>query len=825
MKTTVALDTVSDGDVVVLRSAPLAVAPAPGGIALAYATRTGALLRVDGVVRGAFDREHPTVALPTHVRGDVTLEVERRALPSTGLPSGAGWRWTWMLANAVQTPASQMLVSHRAPVRAIVKEDDVPLVGHSHLDVAWLWTYAEAARKAMRTFATAVRQLEADASFVFTQSQPQLYAWVAERDPAFFQRVLALARAGRFDTSGAALWVEPDCNLPSGESLVRQLTFGIRFVESNVGTRPTVAWLPDSFGFANTLPTLLRHAGIAYFGTTKLGWNDTTAFPHARFAWLGPDGSRVVAAQIESIAGDLGRARVRRARLRGDVVLVGHGDGGGGARDAAVVRGRAIGRWTTLGAWFADVARDADALPIVRDELYLQEHRGTYTTHHDVKARNAALERSLAAAELALAWATALHATPFFLDEARVQLGRAWEIVLRAQFHDVLPGSAIADVYADAHRDYDEADALVAHVYASARSVLPRSNAIATPQPVAPTDATRRRGLRRVPTHVLRNAAVVAHVDERGAIVALHAPDGPNLVRDGLRLAAYVDRPRRWDAWNLDRSYRTRPLRVRVTGVDASADAVEVRYAFGRSLAVARVSLDRNDGYVRVDLAVDWRERHVVLRVENTLAFAASRARFGSPHGTVERAPQPRTRAERAKYEMPGQRFARVDGRDRGLAVLALDSYGWSIDRERGVTTLGHSLLRGPTWPDPSADAGTHAFALGFAPATSLGIGEIETMWDRFAGRDEVPMFTAADPALHVVATKLADDGDGVIVRVRECDGEARTMTLRCGARVRDVACVDALEAPVDGVTDFVDGAIVAPMPAFGLRAFRVRVA
>ncbi len=823
-----------DGSVVVLRAAePLGRPTTADGVALRYATRTGALLRVDGVVRGAFDREHETVTLPSHVRGDVTLEVERRAMPTTGLPSGAGFRWTWILANAAQKPARVLETIARATRAGRARTrvdptdaDEIALVGHSHLDVAWLWTYGDTVRKAQRTFATAVRQLESDAAFVFTQSQPQLYAWVQRRDPAFFERVRTLGRAGRFDTSGAAMWVEPDCNIASGESLLRQLSFGIRFVDATFGRRPSVAWLPDTFGFANTLPTLLAHAGIAYFGTTKLGWNDTTAFPHARFIWEGPDGARIVSAQIASIEGDAGPARVRRVRVRGDALLVGHGDGGGGATDAAVADASAIGTWTSLGRWFASVARDADRLPIVHDELYLQEHRGTYTTHHAIKARNAALERALGSAELALAWAKALHATPFFLDEARAQLGHAWEIVLRAQFHDVLPGSAIADVYADVRREYDEADELVAHVFASARSVLPQSNAIAVPQPIAPVrvPASKRRGA----TTLLANACVVARVDDRGALVELRVPHGPNLVRDGLRLAAYVDRPKAWDAWNLDRSYRKHPLRVEVTDVEIVDDAIEIRYAFGASLAVARLTLDRNDPYLRVDLAVDWREHHVVLRVENALAFEATRARFGSPHGTIDRPPDPQSREDRARYEAPGQRFARVDASNRGLAVLALDTYGWSIERRGKTTSLGHSLLRGPTWPDPSADAGTHAFALGFAPCADLGMGELETVWQRFVGTNDVPMFTSEDPAVHVVATKLADDGDGVVVRVRECDGAPREMRLRCGARVRAIACVDALEAPIacDAVTaTFDDGAIVAPLGAFALRSFRVHTA
>jgi alpha-mannosidase len=806
-----------DGSIVVLRSpAPLETSAA--GETLTYRSRTGALLRIGGVVCGAFDGRHEDIYLAARPAGAVTLEVERRSLPVSGLPPGDGVRWRRMLAGAEAVPARAIAFARR-PLqvdRSNGERGDLALTGHSHLDVAWLWTYEEAARKAMRTFATAVRQLENDPSFVFAQSQPQLFAFVADRDPVFFERVRALARAGRIDTSGAALWVEPDCNVPSGESLLRQLIAGIRYVEREFGAAPSVAWLPDTFGFANTLPTLLAHAGIGAFGTTKLAWNDTTVFPYPRFRWIGPDGSSVVGANIASIEGEFDPRRVGRARGRGDLLLVGRGDGGGGASDEAVAAAARHGRWTSLGAWFERVATQGP-LPEIRDELYLQEHRGTATTHHDIKARNAALERSLGAAETAVAWARALHASKFFLEEARVQLNRASEIVTRAQFHDVLPGTSIAAVYLDVHREYDAADTLVAGVHANARSVLPIATLDRAPVLVQPR--SERGGV------VLENETVYARIGRDGTLAELRTSAGPNLVRRAHRLALYGDRPKRWDAWNVDRSYMRRERRVRVTGCEASNDALEVRYAFGSSLAVARYSLERSEPFLRVEMAVDWRERHRLLRIEAQCAFAARRARFGSPHGTVDRNPNPRSREDRAKYEACGQRYARLDGAAGGFALLALDTYGWSVRRGSRGTKLGHSLLRGPTWPDPSADRGEHAFSFAYAPFDVLGAGELETLWERFARASEVPMFTCADPALLVVATALASEGDNVIVRVRECDGVARVARLRCGARARFVASVDALERPVARDVRLEDGDLVARFEPFELRTFSVGLA
>lgn len=812
-----------DGETVVLRSPDALGRHGEGSRQVRYRTRTGALLRVAGVVHGAFDARHRAFVLAPHVHGEVTLEVERRALPSSGLPDGDGPHWRRLLARAEETPQPFLEVVPATPARALAvasRGDDgkLALAGHSHLDVAWLWTYADASRKAQRTFATAVRQLEREPAFVFAQSQPQLYAFVAERDPAFFERVRTLARAGRFDASGAALWVEPDCNLPSGESLLRQLAAGIRWIEEHVGVTPTVAWLPDSFGFPNTLPTLLAHAGVAAFATTKLAWNDTTAFPYARFAWEGPDGSRVLAAQIDSIGGGFTRKRAAAARKRDELLLVGYGDGGGGADDADVAAASAAGAWTGLAGWFARVRAQSQTapLPVVRDELYLQTHRGTLSTHHDLKARHAALERALGVAESTLAWAKALHATPFFLDEARRQLARAWEIVLRAQFHDVLPGTAIPEVYADVFREFEEAQALVSHVTAGARSVLPTARA--REQAAAVVPQLRRNG------YVFESDDFFARVRRDGTLADLSVAGGPNLVYRAARVALYADRPKHYDAWNLDRAYLRRPLRVRTTGCAIVDGALEVRYAFGDSLAVARFWAIAGEPFLRLDVAVDWRERHAVLRLENELRFAAKRLRFGSPHGTVARAAAPRTREERAKFEAPGQRFARADAATGGLAVLALDTYGWSA-ASSGVTRVGNSLLRGPVWPDPDADRGEHAFAFAFVPFASLGMGDLERLWERFAGTTDVPMFVSDDPSVLVVAQKPADDGDGVVVRVRECDGAPRDLVLRCGVRAREVASVDALERPVRRDAALEDGALRAQLGAYELRSFRVRLA
>ncbi|HTX59230.1 MAG TPA: hypothetical protein VMH02_06080, partial [Verrucomicrobiae bacterium] len=328
--------------------------PSAHPLALRYRTELGAVVRANGRLAGAFDREHDVVALPAHGEAlALTLEVERRSLPTNGLPPGPGVRWSLLLARARAEPERRLEIEAAEPPLPHAWGGSLALWGHGHLDVAWLWTYAQARRKAVRTFANALALMEQDRGFVFVQSQPQLYEFVREADAEFFERVAARVRDGRFDASVAALWVEPDCNVPSGESLLRQMLYAHRYCVERFGIEPSIAWLPDTFGFARTLPTLLAHAGIGCFATTKLQWNDTTRFPYPQFCWRGPDGSEVLAASIDRMEGDATGARVRIASDRGEPLIVGYGDGGGGPTARQVREAASAGSWEPATAWFA----------------------------------------------------------------------------------------------------------------------------------------------------------------------------------------------------------------------------------------------------------------------------------------------------------------------------------------------------------------------------------------------------------------------------------------------------------------------------------------
>lgn len=796
----------------------------PEGGLLRYQTTNGALARIDGAVAGAFDREHRELELSRSDRErELTLEVELRGLPTNGLPAGAGPYW-WLMQRLAALPPPRRATFERAAPPEPASEapgDPLPLWGHSHLDVAWLWSFEATRRKAMRTFANAVASIERDETFVFTQSQPQLYEYVREIDPEFFANVCEFVAAGRFDAGIAALWVESDCNLPSGESLLRQMLFARAFCRQALGVEPAIAWLPDSFGFARTLPTLLAHAGIRFFATTKLSWNDTSRFPFPQFRWRGPDGAEVVAACLDSMDRGCEEPRVRIARSRREPLVVGYGDGGGGPTAAQLHDARAVGRWEAPAAWFARLDAARASLPLHDDELYLQYHRGVYTTHHDVKAANAAFERRLAQVEEAAAWCVAIGAPAEAIGRIGGALRDVWKIVLRNQFHDVLPGTAVNEVYADTARDYARAAELLESARAATAAILPRSAQV-PPEPAACAP------LERDGAFEFDNGVLRARVAPSGEIVALAARGGPELVERANVLTVYRDRPQKWEAWNLDAGYETTAQAVPARSARVSGGALEIAFDAGeRSHGTLRVVLAEGAPFLRVDAAVDWRDRRRILRVENRLRLSSGEAVFGAPHGIVVRGARADTPERRAQYEVPGQRFALVrDASDGdGLALFALDTYGWSARAlDGGRFALGHSLLRGTSWPDPQADLGEQQLSWAFAPlAADAGAGWVEQAWQRFACEPSVRLFVPDDGALLVVACKPAEDGDGAILRLRECEGAARTARVRCGGRMRDARPVDALERPIEGDVQIDGETLMATIGAFGLRSFRVR--
>ena len=345
------------------------------------------------------------------------------------------------------------------------------LSGHAHLDLGWLWPVHETRRKGRRTLHTVLELMDRWPDFTFNQSSAQLYAWMEQDDPALFAGIRKRVAEGRFEVVGG-MWVEPDCQKSGGEALARHLLYGQRYFRQQFGQTCTVAWLPDTFGFTPALPQLLLQAGVTGFFTTKLNWNEETAFPYDLFHWEGLDGSRVLAHSVNNPGGSrpgLGgyNGDIQPGDLRGSwqnavgksapawghrqassLFTFGYGDGGGGPTTEMLDAYDLLRAFPALPAlkmtrvddFFA--ALPQQDLPIWNGELYLELHRGTLTSQARQGRLNRQAEHRLLEAEALGALATLSGAAP-----QQAELADLWKTVLLNQFHDILPGSSIREVY------------------------------------------------------------------------------------------------------------------------------------------------------------------------------------------------------------------------------------------------------------------------------------------------------------------------------------------------------------------------------------------
>ncbi|QYX30445.1 alpha-mannosidase [Sphaerospermopsis torques-reginae] len=345
------------------------------------------------------------------------------------------------------------------------------LLGHAHLDLAWLWPVSETWNAAQNTFESVLRLQKDFSELIFCHTTPALYAWVEENRPQLFREIQIQVKSGRWEVLGG-FWVEPDLNLISGESIVRQLLYGQRYFLEKFGKISPIVWVPDTFGFCATLPQFLVNAGVEFFVTQKLRWNDSTKFDYGLFWWRSPDGSQILSYMSALIGEGIDPVKMTQylcewqtqTGLNDALWLPGVGDHGGGPTRDMLELAR---RWehspilprlefTTAENYLQQIKLESESLPaplpIWEDELYLEFHRGCYTTHADQKRFNRKSEHLLYQAELFATLATSLYGCEY----PKMEIETAWKKVLFNQFHDILPGSSITQVYQDALPEWED---------------------------------------------------------------------------------------------------------------------------------------------------------------------------------------------------------------------------------------------------------------------------------------------------------------------------------------------------------------------------------
>lgn len=770
------------------------------------------------------------------------------------------------------TPACEMTEELEAALagRGVASPTQCFTVGHAHLDTAWLWPIAETKRKALRTFANSLRLMERFPHYRFLCSQPQQYAWVKERSPELFNQIRARVKEKRWEPMGA-MWIEPDGNLPSGESFVRQIIHGVRFWKDEFGEAAPqrLAYLPDTFGFAASLPQIFRLAGLDTFITNKLWWNQTNEFPYTHFRWRGIDGTEILShltpgheynatnTPKELLLGQRFAESKDPAGVHVWLQPFGFGDGGGGPTDwnilYAGISAHAEGLPNTNSSGAAAfcerfhrrvgaVGNGGTPLPVWDGELYLERHRGTYTTQAAVKRGNAVAEASLRITEwLAFAGPTRLP------DGARINaadtLDAAWKTTLLNQFHDILPGSSIGEVYTDAAVDQATVRAACAGLEREAmQRWASQADTSGMHEPVVvfnPGSAEmtgwvewqdsqgRTRGLiaERVPamgfrvfeatvpvghpvteSEILDNGIVRARIDRRGRILSLErlgTSGCGNLASErGLNeLVLYQDRPATWDAWDIEEEHlhfaqsvedEASEWQVTRLGPHMPREICVKRALGARSSISQAFSLAPGSARLDIRTVVEWGEDRILLRALFNTTIRAGHATYEIPFGHISRPTTRNHSRERAMFEVPAHRWMDLSEPARGLAVLNDCKYGHSC--HGGV--MGLSLLRSPKWPDPEADMGVHEFTYSLMPHNgdwrAAGVDRqaelmARPMWavplspgrQGPCGQSWAPFRISGTAAVRIAAIKPAESGDARTLIVRIVENHGRAGSCR----------------------------------------------
>jgi alpha-mannosidase len=743
--------------------------------------------------------------------------------------------------------------------------------GHAHIDTAWLWPIAETIRKCTRTFASAVRLMDEYPEFRFSCSQAQHYAWTEQRHPELFEQITAKVRQGKWLPVGG-MWVEADMNLPSGESLARQIVFGQRYFESRFGRRCTEVWIPDVFGYPASMPQLYAAGGMRRFVTQKLSWNTTNRFPHHTFWWEGLDGTRVLThfppvdtynAEItpDECTGSVARFR-DGAWSNWSLMPFGHGDGGGGPTREMLERARRMADldgapMVSIGSpaeFFEHVERehlDGAPVPAWRGELYFETHRGTLTSQLRTKVGNRRCERLLREVEL---W-SATAGEPAAVDDE-------WKEVLTQQFHDIIPGSSIAWVHADAEASHAavtrrlearladlferlahgrcvvnaagvdrdeviEVDGVPMRVAVPAGSITPMS-VVAADDRVVVTERS------------MANHHLAVRWDGSGNVTSIiDVRRARELVPEGA-LAAVLelarDHPVRYDAWDLESwtVESARPLldAEAVEVVDAGPLLARLRVIrrFGPSTATVTYSMRAGSPRLDIGVELDWQHDEHLLSMSFPLDVRAETAACDIQFGHVRRPTHASTSWDAAKFEVCAHRYVDVSEPDFGVAVLNDGRYGHGLFDGR----VRVSLARAARYPDPDADRGAHSVNLAVFPH-GPGLASVVAEAERFnaplrvvsgsAGSVAPPIVRIVGSGVEIDTVKLSDDGAAdLVVRLHEAVGNRTRVTVICDRRITGAARCNLLEEPQSGleVGDGICALTLRPFEIATLRLTRV---
>ena len=670
-------------------------------------------------------------------------------------------------------------------------------IGHTHIDVAWWWTVAQTREKVVRSFATVLKLMEEYPSYKFMSSQPVLYYFLEQRYPELMEKIKERVKEGRWEPEGG-MWLEADCNLTSGESLARQFIYGKRFFKEHFGVDNKVLWLPDVFGYSGALPQIMKKSGVDYFMTTKLAWNQINKIPNDTFIWRGIDGSEVLTHLITTLGigqnpkesffttynGMLhpdaimgGWERYQNKEINNDILIsYGYGDGGGGPtrqmleiskRMEKGIKGIPKVRQEGALTYFTELeqrVKDNKRLETWEGEFYFEYHRGTYTSMARNKRGNRKSELKLMDLELLGVLSgnyPAEEITKFWRDT-----------VLLNQFHDILPGSSIAEVYDVTKAEYEalaeQADAMIAErltalagkgdaVTVFNTTGFARNDAVnlgacsakaltdgTEVYPVQQTTDGAVAYLKHLPSKGCKSftpcegeaaspftRADDLHLetpfysialDENGHFTSIFdKAEERELLKAGKKgnmLRLYEDKPVYYDNWDIDmyyteKSWEVNELLAMAWTEDGPVRAtLELTWKCSQSVITQKIHFYADTRRIDFETVADWKEHQHLLKAEFPLDIHSDEATFEVQFGNVTRKVHTNTSWDKARFESCGQKWMDFSEGAYGVSLLNDCKYGHSVYDG----TVGLTLIKCGIEPNPNADVEVHHFTYALYP-------------------------------------------------------------------------------------------------------------
>ena len=658
----------------------------------------------------------------------------------------------------------------------------VSCIGHTHIDVAWLWTLAQTAEKSQRSFSTVINLMKKYPEFKFMSSQPVLYKYVKTYMPDLYEEIKEAVKDGRWEIEGA-MFVEADCNLCSGESLIRQIIHGKRFFMQEFGVDSKVLWLPDVFGYSAALPQILQKCGVNKFLTSKISWSEYNKLPYDTFMWEGIDGTEIFTSFIttrdherdtieENISTYVGYIRptqvlgtwkrYQQKEYNNETILTfGFGDGGGGPTADMLEQQRRLQyglpgipktrieragvHLDNLQRNFEKSAAELKRTPRWVGELYLELHRGTYTSIAKNKRNNRKSEIMYQELEAVSVTESLLCGGVY----PQADINESWETIIINQFHDIIPGSSIKEVYDDCDKAYAEVlgkggELLAGKLSGIAKNIKTDGGVMVyNPLSFATGGIIDKDGKKAyvsdipafgwkiandfsdggvsVSGNTVENKSYKMVIDEKGCISSLYDKRfDREVVKPGCtanEIQVFEDLPKCYDAWEITKYYKSKMWTVddviSITPIDEGARAgFEIKKKFLDSEIVQRIYMYGEGDRIDFENTIDWKESHLLVKAAFPLNVHADKATYDIQFGNLERPTHENTSWDGAKFEVCAHKWADISEDDYGVSLLNDCKYGYNAEG----STLKLTMLKCATDPNPEADKEIHTFTYSLYP-------------------------------------------------------------------------------------------------------------